>query len=90
MIKQGTRKALRHSGTVLLVEKDMWDWDDVGNFEMILVGGDLLMLTGNVERDLVEFVVIATGKQTRTTRRWLVKNTSIAFDARDLVDSRDD
>ncbi len=86
MIKQGTRKALKHHGTVLLVESGMGGWDDSGNIIAYLVGGDLLMITGKSNSGKIDVVNVADGRFLSLWRDWVVRHTSLAFDARDLVD----
>ncbi len=81
MIKRGTRKALRAAGTVLFAESAWWEWvDNRGRSD--LVGGDLVMLTGERRRDDLKAVVVATGQTLWLPRWWLVESTSLVFDAR--------
>lgn len=84
MIKQGARKALKATGTLLCSNVNMDSWDEVGDFVNYFVAGDVLMVTGQKKHNCVEIVVFATGRKTSLWRDWLVKNTSLAFDARVL------
>ena len=77
---------MRENGTVLLVEVEYVVWDDSGNRQVYIVGGDLLMLTGMSWSHSIETVCVATGQRIWMERDWLVKHTSIAFDARNLAD----
>ena len=87
MIKQGTRKSLRTAGTLLLVNRESGGWDEHGNYHSYVIGGDYLMVLAAHDRGKVETVNIATGQRLWMWRTWLVKYTSLAFDARDLVDA---
>lgn len=85
MIKQGTRKSLRTVGTTLLVNGSLSGWDDSGNKIVYLVGGDLAMVTGRQHGGRIEVVNVANGAPLWVWRDWLVRNTSLAFDARSLA-----
>lgn len=88
MIKQGTRKSLKKQGTVLLVNKAYPDWGYRGETPL-LVGGDLLMLTGVRDSFHVEVINVATAEKMWMSRNWLVNHTSLAFDARVLETPQD-
>jgi hypothetical protein len=93
VIKQGTRKALRVQGTVLLVERAYHGAPGWWYADPILVGGDLLMLTGaresKGENASLEVISVATAKRLWMDRTWLIQHTSLAFDARVLEEARD-
>ena len=75
---------MKTAGTALLANRESGSWDDSGNYQSYIVGGDLLMLTGKEYSGRIEIVNIATGQSLWLWRDWVVKNTSLAFDARVL------
>jgi len=89
MIKQGVRKCLKTPGTVLLVRKESGGWDKQGHYHSYIVGGDLLYITGNQWSGKLETICVATGQRLWMWRHWLVDNTTLAFDARELATTED-
>lgn len=87
MIKQGTRKALRHEGTVLLVERIMYNYDENG--EEDILPGDLIILCGKHDRSFLKGVVVANGMPCIIDKQEAILHASVAFDARGIVAAED-
>jgi hypothetical protein len=90
VIKLGTRKALLECGTTLVVNCDLYGWDDSGNKIDYLTNGDLVMLTGSREGGRTEVINVTKARKIWVWRAWLVKNTTLGFDARVLSQPVDD